>query len=152
MPGTRHASQLDPMRALAVAAAMASTLALGACHSSFPQPATGPQPENAFVTVPYPPPAARVEALPKRPSREAVWVDGQWSWDGTRWTWVPGAWVVPPPEGRFARWELRLLRDGQLLFARASWRDRSGRELPPVRVLAIAMGRKQNGTMPVRCP
>lgn len=139
------------MHASAVAI-VAWTLVLCGCHSSrLPQPASAPQPQNAYVTVPYPPPAARVETLPKRPRLDAVWIDGQWSWDGQRWQWVAGAWVLPPPGGRFARWSIVLLRDGQLLFAPASWRDASGRELPPARVLATAVGEEQSGTMRGRC-
>lgn len=130
------------MRASALVA-VASAVAVCACGSSLPQPATAPQPPNAFVTVPYPPPAARVETLPARPSPEAVWTDGQWAWDGTRWQWTAGAWVLAPPGGRFAPWAFELEHDGRLMFAPASWRDRSGRALPPPRVLAVAVGEER---------
>jgi hypothetical protein len=138
------------MRACRVAA-FAPALALVACGPSLPQPATAPQPRSAFVPVPYPPPAARVETVPPRPSPVAVWIDGQWAWDGARWQWTTGAWVAPPPGGRFAPWALELLRDGRLMFAPASWRDRQGNELTPARVLAAAVGAERNATMPARC-
>jgi len=135
-------------------AALGASLVLGVlcagCRGSLPQPAAAPQPDNAFVRVPYPPPPARVETAPKRPTAAALWVDGQWSWDG-QWTWMPGGWVIPPPGGRLARWALRLEASGRLEFAPASWRDASGRELPPARVVAAALGEASNQTLPVRC-
>jgi hypothetical protein len=110
-----------------------------ACHASLPQPATAPQPENAFVEVPYPPPPAHVEILPERPAGSpVVWVDGQWAWDGANWAWDDGGWVRPPNDGRYAAWALRLEADGRLEFAPASWRDKAGKELPPAQVLVPA--------------
>jgi hypothetical protein len=136
-------------RSLAFAAA--SAVAAGACHSSLPEPAPALQPSNAYVEVPYPPPAALVETVPRRPSEGALWIDGQWSWDGQHWVWNSGGWVAPPPGGRFARWQLRLEPDGRMKFAGPSWRDASGRELPPARVLAAARGETASQTLPVRC-
>jgi hypothetical protein len=104
------------------------------------------------MDVPYPPPAAHVEAVPSKPSKTALWVDGQWSWDGERWAWSPGGWVEPPPDARLARWQLRLQPDGQLKFAAASWRDASGRELRPPHVLVRASGEEASETIPLRCP
>jgi hypothetical protein len=126
-------------------------LVMCACRASLPQPASAPQPDNAFVEVPYPPPAAHVERLPARPSSEALWVDGQWSWAGGEWAWVPGAWVAPSPGSRFARWQLRLEADGQLKFAGSSWRDASGHETAPPRVLATALGEESGEPLPMQC-
>ncbi|HZU84236.1 MAG TPA: YXWGXW repeat-containing protein [Polyangiaceae bacterium] len=134
--------------ALAIGCAIAST----ACGAAIPEPPRAPQPPNAFVEVPYPPPPARVEQLPGRPDPRAVWTDGQWTWDGTRWAWTPGGWVIAPAAGQFARWALRLTPDGRLQFAPASWRDAAGRELPPARVVASAIGEATNRTLPARCP
>ncbi len=122
-----------------------------ACRASLPQPAAAPQPDHAFVDVPYPPPAARVERIPGRPSSDALWIDGQWSWDGEQWAWEPGAWVAPAPESRFARWQLRLDADGRLKFAGPSWRDASGRETAPPRILAVAAGEKTGEPLPTQC-
>jgi hypothetical protein len=110
-----------------------------ACHASLPQPATAPQPENAFIEVPYPPPPARVEIVVPRPAAsQVVWLDGQWTWDGANWSWEDGGWALPPKGGRYAIWALRLERDGRLEFAPASWRDDAGKELSPAQVLAPA--------------
>jgi hypothetical protein len=130
---------------------VACALAVGACRASLPQPAGAPQPDNAFVDVPYPPPPARVEAIPPRPRADALWIDGQWSWGGDQWDWWPGGWVAPVAGARFARWELRLQADGRLKFAAPSWRDPSGRELPAPPLLAVAQGEGASET-PVRCP
>jgi hypothetical protein len=122
-----------------------------ACGGGLPRPETAPQPQTAFVEVPYPPPAARVETVPPRPERGGVWVDGQWSWDGARWDWTPGGWVLPARDARFARWALQLLPDGRLRFAPAAWRDKAGRELTPPPVLAPAVGEDVR-SLPLRCP
>ena len=111
-------------------------LALAACGGgSLPQPRLGGQPERAFVEVPYPPPAGKVEMVPPPPRRDAVWIDGQWLWQGHRWVWQLGGWVVPPRGARFSPWETRRLGDGQLVFAPAAWRDDSGREIAPPAIL-----------------
>jgi hypothetical protein len=117
-----------------------AAVGLCACQSALPRPPRAAQPESAFVEVPYPPPAARVETVPHRPARASVWIDGQWSWDGARWDWAPGGWVLPPPGARFARWALRMLPDGRLRFAPPSWWDAAGRPLAPPALLAPAVG------------
>ncbi|MGA7122274.1 MAG: hypothetical protein WBY94_19380 [Polyangiaceae bacterium] len=128
------------MRAADIALLFAALPLLDACGASSHEPPRAPQPPDAFAVVPYPPPAARVETLPKRPSPQAEWTDGQWSWDGARWNWTPGAWVDPPSGARFAPWALVLDRDGQYEFAPGSWRDASGRELQAPRVVDSAAG------------
>jgi hypothetical protein len=131
---------------------VAGALGLAACQASLPQPPAAPQPETAFVDVPYPPPAARVETVPAKPSHDALWIDGQWSWDGHEWAWSPGGWVEAPRGASFARWQLRLERDGQLQLAAPSWRDASGRELPAPRFLARASGETAGESSAERCP
>lgn len=53
---------------------------------------------SEFVEVDYPPPPAQIEemteALPGRP--ECSWMDGSYVWQGRRWEWISGQWVVPP--------------------------------------------------------
>jgi hypothetical protein len=136
---------------VALPCALATALAATGCAAGLPRPAEAPQPAEAFVDVPYPPPAARVETLPPRPDGRGVWIDGQWTWDGARWSWTPGGWVDPAPGGRFARWALRLEHDGRFRFAHASWRDASGHELPPAHILAPAVGAAPSLTLPARC-
>jgi hypothetical protein len=129
-----------------------AVVGLAACRAALPQPPSAPQPESAFVDVPYPPPAARVETVPARPSPDALWIDGQWSWGVDEWVWSPGGWVVAPRGDGFAPWQVRLERDGRLTFAAASWRDASGRELPPARFLVRASGEATGGSSSGRCP
>jgi hypothetical protein len=84
---------------------------------------------SEMIEVPYPPPVARVEAIPEKHTPEQVWLDGQWAWEGELWRWHDGAWTTPPPGAYFTPWATRRRADGQLLFARAEWRDRSGRPI-----------------------
>ena len=42
-----------------------------------------------------PPPPARVEAPPPRPSRNARWIPGYWHYDAAAFHWIAGLWQVP---------------------------------------------------------
>lgn len=42
------------------------------------------------------PPAAHVEIRGVSPSRSHVWVGGYHRWTGSGFTWVAGAWMLPP--------------------------------------------------------
>ena len=92
------------------------------------------------MTVAFPPPAVELETLPPRPAAHAVWVDGQWSWEGSAWAWSSGAWVEPAQGARYAPWVLRVRHDGTLEFAPGLRRDELGRQLPAPRILARAIG------------
>jgi hypothetical protein len=109
-----------------------------ACGSALPKPELGPHPPDAYVVVPYPPPAAIVEIVPDQPDSAAVWVDGQWSWRGRYFVWQRGGWVVPPKDAYFSRWAKRYGKDGTLYFADATWRSSAGRRLPPPPVVRPA--------------
>lgn len=102
---------------------------LPACATTFPKPPTGRIPPDAMIEVPYPPPPAHVDTVPPQKNDSDVWIDGQWNWDGTEWKWAAGVWVTPPPDAYFTSWKTERRKDGQLLFARAAWRDRNGRPL-----------------------
>lgn len=65
-----------------------------------------------------PPPVVVREAPPRRviveerriaaPGPNYVWIAAHHSWDGNRWVWVEGTWVVPPQPGAFwveGRWD-----------------------------------------------
>ncbi|MFT3776182.1 MAG: hypothetical protein QM820_63370 [Minicystis sp.] len=105
-------------------------LLCAACSGSLPRPPSGPVPKDAFTDeVPYPPPAARVEVITKRTNERAVWVDGQWEWDGETWKWLSGRWMLPPPGAYFTPWTAVRRPDGRLFFARATWRSRDGKPL-----------------------
>jgi len=111
-----------------------------ACGSSLPTaelrapPTTGPKP----IEVPYPPPAARVEVIPPRPRERAVWIDGEWSWQGKQWTWESGAWVLPPLGASYAPWIAYRAPSGKVIFTPGAWYEENGRPLPKPVVLASA--------------
>ena len=44
------------------------------------------------VFVETEPPPLRVEVRSEPPSREAVWIDGNWSWRGHQYVWIAGHW------------------------------------------------------------
>lgn len=95
-----------------------------ACGGSLPAPALTEHPLAAYVEVPYPPPAALAETVPKRPNRAGVvWLDGEWLYHGESFVWRRGGWVVPPPASRFAPWHSWYRRDGRLMLARGTWYD-----------------------------
>lgn len=100
-----------------------------ACGSRAVPPAYTAQPTSALVMVPYPPPPARAEIVPKRPNDAAVWVDGEWVWQTRRWAWRRGRWVVPPAGARFAPWTTVRDGEGNLYVASGVWRDASGEEV-----------------------
>jgi hypothetical protein len=105
---------------------LGGALAPFGCGESLPRPPSGPQPPDVFAEVPYPPPPGRVEMVPDRPNKTAVWIDGQWTWLGRRWFWEPGGWVEADPRTYFARWALERRSDGRLYFAPSRWRWKEG--------------------------
>src|SRR5262245_9843737 len=128
------------VRAVRLSAAMLAVVMLGACGSSLPTPKTGPHPAGttSYVEVPFPPPAARVEVIPPKPQEGAVWLDGEWSWQGRRWVWESGGWILPPSGGYFAPWITNRLADGRLMFAPGAWYADKGQPLPPPPILVPA--------------
>lgn len=116
---------------VAIAAATVAATTMLACGvKRLPGPAYVGQPSEALVEVPYPPPPARVEYVPEQPDRDAVWIDGEWVWQGRRYAWKAGRWVKPPANAGFAPWTT--VRDpmGTLFIAEGTWRDPKGAELP----------------------
>ncbi|HEX6767157.1 MAG TPA: hypothetical protein VF103_16785 [Polyangiaceae bacterium] len=102
-------------------------LGLCACSSRLPLPETARHSREAFAPVPYPPPAALAETVPRRPAQDdAVWIDGEWVFHGRSFAWQRGGWVIPPPGARFARWRAVYQRDGRLMLAPGTWYDASG--------------------------
>jgi hypothetical protein len=41
------------------------------------------------------PPPPRVERRTNRPFAGAIWINGNWRWNGSRYTWVSGRWDRP---------------------------------------------------------
>jgi hypothetical protein len=110
------------------------------CGGGVPKPALGMHPCDAFVEVPYPPPAAVAEVIPPKPRDGAVWMDGQWAWRGRYYVWQRGGWILPPPDGAYlAPWTRYYDKDGALFFADGVWRAKDGRRLmPPPKILPAA--------------
>jgi hypothetical protein len=119
----------------------AALLACGAPR--LPAPAYVGHPTEALQEAPYPPPPARVEYIPNEPAGGAVWIDGEWTWQGRRYAWKQGRWVNPPTSARFAIWTSTRDPSGLLYLAEGKWRDAQGRELPDPQPLAL--GRTRGG-------
>jgi len=133
-----------PMRRLGVGIGLALTIAGGllACGASrLPAPAYVGQPTEALAQVDYPPPPARVEQVPETPKDDAVWVDGEWTWQGRRWAWKQGRWLLPPANAKFSPWTSTRDSSGNLFVAEGKWRDPKGNELPDPEPLATARTR-----------
>jgi hypothetical protein len=57
-----------------------------------------PQPQQEYVIVREAPPPPVVERRPSAPSREYIWIDGYWNWNGDKYVWERGHWARPPRE------------------------------------------------------
>jgi hypothetical protein len=51
---------------------------------------------NLSFSVALTPPPPIVETPPPPPAPGYVWTSGYWSWDGVKYVWVPGRYVVAP--------------------------------------------------------
>lgn len=107
-----------------------------ACASRLPIPERARGRTESYVEVPFPPPPPRPEHVPRKPHADAVWVDGEWDWDGARYRWVRGAWVVPPDGAKISPWSLARREDGTLFYAPSVWTDADGRTIPQPAALA----------------
>jgi hypothetical protein len=109
------------------------------CAGRFPSPPFSAQPTSALVELREPPPPARVELVPQRPKRLAVWIDGEWQWRRARWAWLPGRWVIPPEGATFSPWVVVRGVDGKLWLAGGTWRDAHGNAVDSPSSLALAV-------------
>ncbi len=114
-------------------------VATGACTPTLRTPRTGPFPLNArFTIVDFPPPPARIETLPPDPGPGCVWVDGYFSWQGRRWSWVPGAFRTQQPNCYRSEMSLAWVpaESGALLYyAEPGWYESSPNEAGTTRAL-----------------
>jgi len=113
-------------RAAAMVGAATVGAALGACAASTPLVPKGPHPAHVqeFVAVTFPPPPAQVEEIPNSLGGEhCAWVDGHYGWDGRRWEWQAGRWVVPPAGCYYAEPVVAWAKSGepQLYFTPPRW-------------------------------
>jgi hypothetical protein len=123
---------------IAVILACAAIAAMPACARKIPLPRFVPQPSSALVEVEAAAPPARVEILPNRPSRSAVWIDGEWTKRNGRWAWLRGRWVNLPPHASFSPSVFVRGSDGRMWYAPGTWRDDRGAPVEPPPVLAYA--------------
>jgi hypothetical protein len=114
-------------------------LILAGCSSQLPAPERVRHTRDAYLPVPYPPPAGLAETVPPPPeSGNLVWIDGEWAFHGRSYVWQRGGWVEPPPGARFAPWRALYRRNGRLLLAPGTWYDHSGNALPRPEVVVPA--------------
>ena len=104
-----------------------TALVLSACERLIPTPKLGPHMNEEPVTVPFPPPPAKVEVIPSPPPelKEPVWIDGEWQWKGSRWVWHAGQWELPVAGSYYAPPTTLRLTDGTLLYYPGTWKDRA---------------------------
>lgn len=120
--------------------ALFAALLLG-CGPTLPTPPATAVPDGAYVDVPHPPPPARPEEIPERPTDAAVWLDGRWSWDRGHWIWERGAWYDAPPGYRYAPTATRWTDDGTPQLAAGHWRrDGEAVDAPEALVRARPQG------------
>lgn len=91
---------MSKLRHAAVAsAALIALSASGALAQVIVQP-----PAGSVVIAPSAPPAVRSEVVPPPPDAVAQWNPGHWNWDGYRWIWVAGRFVIPPSSVQTSGW------------------------------------------------
>jgi hypothetical protein len=108
------------------------------CSSRLRHPLYASQPSSALFEVTLPPPPGRVESIPAAPTRDAVWVDGEWRWRRHKWGWQPGYWTVTPKDAKFSPWVFVRGADGRFWSAPGTWRDSKGAPVPAPPELSVA--------------
>lgn len=148
-PGHERAKvRASAVRSL-VALAVIGAVAPGCGHRRLPAPRYVAQTTGALRPVPFPPPPARAEWIPAAPREDdAVWIDGEWTWQGRRWAWRPGRWVLPPAGASYAAWTSVRDAHGNVYVAAGRWRDASGRAVADP--APISVGRSSGGAVVTR--
>jgi WXXGXW repeat (2 copies) len=123
--------------------ASAVAIAAVACGARFPHPSYTPHTTAELVEVPFPPPPARVETVPDRPSPGALWIDGEWAWRGRKWSWRTGYWATPTAPETYSPWQLTRDDAGTLYIAPGTWRDARGQAVEPPPPARLAGARSQ---------
>lgn len=112
------------------------TAAVTSCGGSLPLPRRAATPQDAYFEVPYPPPPALSELVPKPPKgKNVVFQDGGWTWRGRYYVWQRGGWVAPDADARFCPWSFHYEPDGRGLFSQGRWVDTNGHYLRPPAIL-----------------
>jgi hypothetical protein len=69
-----------------------------------------------------PPPPVRVGVVGVAPGPGYVWIGGYQRWNGVRYVWVPGRWVLPPRPGVVWVAPRYVRRRGTWVYYRGYWR------------------------------
>jgi hypothetical protein len=96
------------------------------------------------ILVERPPPVVPVDIQAARPTGDAVWVPGSWSWRAAGWSWNPGAWVDVPAGASWSPWTWCYQADGQVRFWHARWFGPDGEAIAEPPPLDVA-GRRAAG-------
>ena len=75
---------------------------------------------KVHVYVGVAPPAPIVETRPPAPGSAYVWTPGYYNWNGSRYVWARGAWVMP--HGHYRHYSA-----GGWVHGRRGWYYRDGR-------------------------
>ncbi len=124
------------------------TVALTSCGSDVSTPRYVSQPLSALAPVRWAPPPARVETVPLKPARSAVWIDGEWAWQGRRWAWRRGRWILPPAGASYSPWTMTRDLNGGVWFAPGAWRNARGEDVTEPDALAVAVPSQSEVTDP----
>ncbi len=96
------------LKTLSVIAALSGVLVARAADPHFGISLRIGVPAPVIVREAPPRPVVVEERRVAAPGPNYVWVAGHHSWDGNRWVWIQGAWVVPPQPGALwveGRWD-----------------------------------------------
>jgi hypothetical protein len=105
---------------------------------------TAPAPQGVVVYQAPPAPRATVSVRPAAPWAGAVWVQGNWQWNGAQYVWVQGRWLQPRAGAVYVqpRWQRR---GRGYVYVQGSWRGNGrGRTVRRQRVQRRRVNRRQN--------
>jgi hypothetical protein len=122
----------------------AIALLASGCSGDFPHPSYTAHTTAELVEVAFPPPPARVEAVPEKPAAGALWIDGEWVWRSRKWAWRTGYWVAATTSATYSPWQVTRSDAGTLFFAPGTWRDAAGQPAAPPPPLALAGAETQS--------
>lgn len=129
-------------------AMLAGAVSVQACSAPrLPHPTYVSHPTSALDEVPHPAPPPLVEKVPPSPSKQAVWIDGEWRYSAGQWRWQHGSWVVPDAGLAFSPPVEVRSADGTLYFAPGTWRNAQGEAVEDPEILARARSQAVNNVV-----
>src|SRR5688500_4102678 len=133
------------LRFTVVGLVAATVLATSGCVATLrARPATG-------YVVYEAPPAPRVSVRPAAPYSGAIWVAGNWQWNGGQWVWTEGYWEQP--RVGYVYVQPRWARQGRgWVYVGGGWRSGGGRVHVQQRQRHYVQPRRGRGTVVVQPP